>query len=517
MRDLILSIDCGTQSLRAIIFDCRGSFLAVARKDYEPYFSRYPGWAEQDPELLWSSLVECCLELSQKNQELLERVAGVAVTAQRSTYILLDESGDPLRPAVTWMDQRKAKNKARIGTGRRLALSAVGMYEPVRVVERECKLNWIRQNEPQLWEKTHKVLQVSGFLNYRLTGKFKDSVASQIGYIPFNYRKGRWAGKRDIKSLIFPLEEEKRYTLVEPGDVLGYITSEASRVTGMEQGLPVFAAGSDKGCETIGSGVNSPEQACLSLGTTATVQTTTDFYCEPIRFLPAYPASLPGKFNPEVQVFRGFWMLRWFRQEFAAREVEEAHRRGIAPEELLNRLLREVPPGSMGLVLQPMWGPDPKNPEAKGAMIGFSDVHTRAHIYRAIIEGLGFSLLDGLFRIENATGTPVKRLAAAGGASRSDDICRIIASIFNMPVNRGRVEEASALGAAVVASVGAGLHRSFGEATETMVGHGEEFLPVPGESEIYRKLYRRVYRKMFTTLRPLYRKIREITGYPRKI
>ncbi len=517
MSELVLSIDCGTQSLRTLIFDRNGSIRASAKREYEPYFSRNPGWAEQDPELLWNSLVGTCRELKENYPGEVAQICGVAVTSQRATFIIADEKGIPLRPAITWMDQRKAKNKARFGPGQRMALKTAGMYEPVRVLEREGKLNWIRQNELHLWEKAHKVLQVSGFLNFRLTGNFADSVASQIGHLPFDYRRLEWARPRDIKSMIYPVEKEKLCTLAAPGTVLGHITGEAARETGLSAGVPVFAAGSDKGCETIGTGCTSPRQASLSLGTTATVQTTSGFYCEPIRFLPAYPAPVPGMFNPEVQVFRGFWMLRWFRQEFGMREMEEAKKMEVAPEVLLNRLLREVPPGSMGLVLQPFWGPDPKNPEAKGAVIGFSDVHTRAHIYRAIIEGLGYALLDGLNQIQKATKTRVEKLMLAGGASTSDDICRIIASIFNLPAARGTSSEASALGAAMVAYVGMGVYSDFDEAIKAMVRHEKEFLPDPDHAYIYSQLYRRVYCKMYGSLRPVYREIRSITGYPEKI
>lgn len=502
MSALLLAIDCGTQSLRALIFDGEGHLLAREKVAYEPYFSDQPGWAEQDAEIYWQSLCEACANLKTRQPELFSQIAGLAVTAQRNTVINVDSAGVPLRPAITWLDQRKAERRAKLA---------------VAILQKEAKINWLRQHQQEIWKRTHKVLQVSAFLNQRLTGEFRDSVASQIGHVPFDNKKRRWSPPGDFKSVLFKVESEKLVDLVEPGEELGSVSAEAEAATGLPAGLPVIAAGSDKGCETLGTGCLECSAASLSFGTTATVQTASRRYVEPIRFMPAYVAPVPGFYNPEVQIFRGYWMTSWFKKEFGSREMVQAQQEGIAPEELLNRLLRTVPPGSMGLMLQPFWGPGLKMPEAKGAMIGFGDIHNRAHMYRAVIEGLGYALLDGLARIEAVCKTPVKKLYVSGGGSQSDDICQITADMFNRPVYRGETSEASGLGAAIVAAVGLGLHPDFPAAVAAMVRHEREFLPDPERAKIYQQLYNRVYRRMYKTLRPLYNEIREILNYPEKV
>ncbi|RKX77100.1 MAG: carbohydrate kinase [Spirochaetes bacterium] len=514
MEDILLSIDCGTQSTRAILFDARGNLLDKVKIEYQPYFSKQPGWAEQDAEILWRSLCKGCKVLKSRAPSLFENIAGVGVTAQRDSMIVVDARGNPLRPIITWLDRRKAKPFYYPRGIMKLAYFLTGMNEAIYKAQTDGKCNWIRQNEPEIWEKTAWYLQVSGFLNHRLTGEFSDSIASQIGHIPFDYKRQKWAERGHLNSLVFPVEEDKLPKLVPPGSILGEITKNASSETGLREGIPVVACGSDKGCETLGMGVLNPEKASLSFGTTATVQTTTERYCEPLRFMPAYPAPVPGHFNPEVEIYRGYWMINWFKNQFAYREVMEAERRGVAPEILLNELLGETPPGAMGLVLQPYWSPGLKNPWAKGAIIGFGEVHTRAYVYRAVIEGLAFALLEGLKKIERVTRTVIKEVTLSGGASQSDQICQISADIFNLPHVRGKTFETAGLGAAIITAVGLGLHKDFESAVKEMVQYQRVFTPEHSNRDIYREIYSSVYTRMYRALSPLYKKIRKIAGYP---
>jgi sugar (pentulose or hexulose) kinase len=514
VNKVILSIDCGTQSLRTLLFNPKGELLDRIQIRYEPYFSPKPGWAEQDPEIFWNSLCEATNALKTKNPEQFKKIAGIGVTTQRDSMVNVDREGATLRPVIIWLDQRKAKEVYSPGRLMRPILKTVGMYNAIMKAQTDGKCNWIRQYEPETWRNTHKYLQVSGLLNFRLTGEFTDSIASQIGHIPMNYKKMRWAKKWEPVTRLFPVEREKLPNTVQPGDLIGTVTEKASQKTGLAEGIPVIACGSDKGCETIGMGVVNDTMASLSFGTTATVQTTTKKYFEPQRFMPPYPASIPGHYNPEIEIFRGFWLITWFKNEFAHKEVLEAEEKGVLAEEVMNDLLVQSPPGSMGLMVQPYWGPGLKTPSAKGCMIGFGDVHRKAHVYRAVIEGLGYGLLDGLHTMEKSGKFKVDKLAVSGGASQSDEICRISADIFNLPISRGRTYETSGLGAAIIISVGLGIHPSFETAIKEMVSYEKVFEPDPKNVEIYRNLYERVYKKIYSSLRPLYRQIREITGYP---
>ncbi len=510
----LLAIDCGTQSLRALLFSPTGEMLARVQIVYEPYVSLRPGWAEQDPELFWTSLCQACRQLQQEVPKHFAAVAGVGVTSQRSSMINVDKDGRPLRPAIIWLDQRKTSPPFASRKFLRLLLKLIRREKTVLSLQSEGKGNWIQQQQPEIWAATAKYLQISGFLNYRLTGKFLDSVASQIGHVPFHYRKQRWCRKHEIPALLFPMEPEKLPDLVPPAAGLGGVCAEAARATGLTEGTPVIACGSDKGCETIGAGVIDASMVSLSFGTTATVQTTSADYFEPLRLLPPYPAPIPGFYNPEVEILRGYWMINWFKRQFGYEEVREAEEKGLAAEEILDRHLVNTPPGSMGLVVQPYWSPGLNHPAAKGAMIGFGDVHTKSHIYRAVIEGLAFALRDGLHKIEKRGRLRVTRAAVSGGASQSEAICRITADIFNLPMTKGRTHETSGLGAALVTAVGLGMYDSFVQAAAGMIAEETVFEPDPEAVSLYEQLYQRVYQRIYPALEPLYESIREITGYP---
>jgi sugar (pentulose or hexulose) kinase len=304
--------------------------------------------------------------------------------------------------------------------------------------------------------------------------------------------------------------------LLPPGTILGRISKAAAEATGLPQGLPLIAAAADKACEVIGSGALANHIGCLSYGTTATINVTHQRYVEPIALLPAYPAAVAGHHNVEVEVYRGYWMVEWFKEQFGHLEQQEALRQGVAAEVLFERLLEQVPPGAMGLMLQPYWSPGLKfpGPEAKGGVIGFGDVHTRAHLYRAMLEGLAFALREGRERLERRTRTPITSLRVSGGGSQSDQALQLTADIFGLPTARPHLYETAGLGAAIDAAVGLGLHSDFASAVQAMTHNGREFEPDPRNHRQYDRLYREVYKKMYPRLKPLYEKIREITGYP---
>lgn len=512
----ILAIDNGTQSVRALILNARGDLVAQARVPLVPYVSPQPGWAEQRPEYYWESLCEACQALWACSTVPREAIAAVALTTQRATVINLDREGQPLRPAIVWLDQRRARGQRPIGGWWGLAFALAGMSETVAYFQAEAEANWIRTEQPRVWERTHKFLFLSGYLTYRLTGRLVDSVGSQVGYVPFDYKHLRWAAKSDWKWRAVPMPEELLPELVPPGDELGRVTREASAATGIPEGLPMIAAAADKACEVIGAGALEPHVGCLSYGTTATFNTTHRRYTEVIPLIPPYPAAVPDHYSLEVQVYRGYWMVSWFRQEFGYPEEDRAERLGIEPEALFDELAAQVPPGSMGLMLQPYWSPGVKvpGPEAKGAMIGFGDVHSRAHIYRAIIEGLAYALREGKERSERRSKVPVTELRVSGGGSQSDQAMQITADIFGLPTARPHLYETSGLGAAIAATVGTGIHRDFYTAVGEMCRLGDVFEPNPEARRIYEPLYQRVYLPMYSRLKVLYEEIRDITGYP---
>ena len=517
-KDLLLAIDNGTQSLKALIFDLEGQLVAKETAAFKPYFSDHPAWAEQDPDVFWQALCRACRGLWQQNHDYTNRVAGVALTTQRATVINVDAGGKPLRPAMLWLDQRKTYGLPPVGGLWGPVFGIAGLRKTVAYLQAEAEANWISTHQPEIWQKTHKYLLLSGYLTYRLIGKFVDSIGCQVGYIPFDYKRQRqsawWDWKWQVLSGIKPAMMPE---LMPPGQILGTISSGAAAETGIPQGLPLVAAAADKACEVIGSGSLESNIGCLSYGTTATINVTHKKYVEPIALIPPYPSAVPGYYTVEVQVFRGYWMVKWFKQQFGYPELQQAAESDLSPEALFERLVDDIEPGSMGLMLQPYWTPGIKTPgpEAKGAVIGFGDVHTRAHLYRSILEGLAYALREGKERIEKRSRTPITSLRVSGGGSQSRNAMQITADIFGMPTARPHLYETSGLGAAIDAAVGLGLHPDFKTAVKAMTHVGDVFEPDQKNHRLYDALYHDVYKKMYRRLKPLYERIREITGYPK--
>src|SRR5512143_1882390 len=345
-RDHILAIDNGTQSVRALLFDPRGNLLAKSRVPIEPYFAAQPGYAEQDPAVFWQAVCVACQQLWRMPGVSKDSVAGVALTTQRGTIVNLDQDGKPLRPALSWLDQRRTENLKPIGGLWGLAFRLSGMTPTVAYLQAEAEANWIRTYQADVWNKTRKYLLLSGYLTYRLIDRYVDSTGCQVGYIPFDYKHRCWAGKHDWKWLAVPMDRAVLPDLIAPSHVLGEITREASEATGIPIGLPLIAAAADKACEVIGAGCLDPHIGCLSYGTTATINTTHRRYIEVIPLIPPYPSAVPDAYSLEIQIYRGYWMVSWFKREFGQHEQRLASEMGIEVEDLFDDLVNTVPPGS---------------------------------------------------------------------------------------------------------------------------------------------------------------------------
>lgn len=506
----VLTIDCGTQSLRAIVFNQSGEMLAKEKVTFPAYSAPEAGWVEADGDMFYKTMCQAIQTFCEKHPEIEANIAGLCITTQRDGVVLVDEKGTPLRPAIIWADQRRIDRPRPMSPLHQLAFGIVGMKRTADNLSRNFKGHWVQDNEPELWAKVHKYLQISAYINFKLTGTFTDSLASQIGHVPFSYKHFRWEHQGSLKHDIFKIDNALFPALVNAGEVLGKLTEAAAQDTGLPLGLPVIAAGSDKGCETLGVGCQDNGTLSISLGSQASIQTTSREYYETLGLIPPFPAVMPGHYNPEIQVYRGYWMISWFLKEFAAKEVMQAKERGQDPLVILNEAIEKIPVGAEGLILQPYWGAGIKMYDARGAIIGFNDSHTHLHIYRAIIEGIGFALLEGKYKIEKKSGKTIKKLMISGGGSSSDVICQITADLFNLPVHRVQTYETSALGAAIAGYIGIGAFKTFEEGIEAMVHEQKPFMPRPEAVAVYEQMYHKIYKRIYPKLRPIYKRFKEL-------
>jgi len=507
-NEQFLVIDNGTQSVRALIFDAAGQLIAKSQITLDAYYSSQPGWAEQQPSYFWEQLGEACQKLWLMEGVDRKKIIAVSLTTQRGTVINVDANGEPLRPAILWLDQRLATEHPKLSWYWRLAFSAIRQMESIRYFRQKAQINWIKQHENEIWHKTHKYLLLSGYLSYKLVGQFVESTGAIVGYLPFNFKKQQWSSKRDWKWQLLDIKIDQLPDLKKPGETLGTITEEAHRHTGIPLGLKLIACGSDQASAVLGSGGITPNIGCLSFGTTATINTNNKKYIEPLSFVPPFPSAIPGEYNSEIMIYRGFWMIKWFIDQFAQTEVDQAKKEGITTEELLDNLIQRSPPGCQGLMLQPYWSPGLKNLEARGSIIGFGDIHTRAHIYRAILEGLIFALREGKESLERRQKQAITRIIVSGGGSQSDSAMQMTADIFNIPAERPHTFETSGLGAAMNIAVAMGVHSDYPEANNKMTRTGKIFYPNEEFVELYENIYTHLYLKLYPKLRPLYKKTR---------
>ena len=501
----ILAIDFGTQSVRALAYTQSGECRAKHQLPIDHYQHPEPGWTEHDVECFWTLLTASCQGLWAQGVEPSE-VAAVVVTTQRATVINLDEVGRPLRPAIVWTDQRRAPTRGRLPWLWRVLFGLLRIRPIVENLEAEAEANWLERHQPELLAQTAHFLLLSGYLNYRLTGEFKDSAGSQVGYVPFDFKKQDWCADSDWKWHSMAIKRYMLPALVAVGETLGAITPEASEQTGLPVGLPVIAGAADKACEVLGVGALEAGVASVSCGTTATINTTRSQYVEVVPFMPAYPAALPEYFNTEIQVFRGFWMVSWFLEEFGEAERRRSAETGVPAETLLDELLAQTEPGAGGLLLQPFWNPvlGETGPEGRGSIIGFKDFHTRAHVYRALIEGLAFALRSGKERIERRTKTSITCIRLSGGGAQSNQVAQIVADVLNLPVERFEDCEASGRGAAMVGAAAMNWYPSITAAGEAMLGETHHITPNPQAAARYEALYEDQYRPLYGKLKSLF-------------
>jgi sugar (pentulose or hexulose) kinase len=511
MEKLFAVIDAGTQNVKAFVINEKGAVLTKAIFPTVPYFSSEVDFAEQDA-LSYLTLVKKAMKAAVKDIPK-DKIIGVAITTHRSTIIPVDKNGVPVRPAITWLDERKTEGLKLPGGVTGLIIKLLGQGYTLNEYQRRSKFNWMRVNEPENYKKTYKFLTTSSYIFHALTGDFKDSYSMIVGLFPIDLKGLRWHPNRIIYD-VFGVKRRKLPALVSPAEVAGVVSEKGAEEFGLRAGLPVIIGAGDKQSELLASGGVSSDILEISYGTAAVAEVLSDRFVEHARrYFFTWGSAIPNKWVLEAFVGRGYWMLSWFSREFARHKVEEAKKRGVSAEDLLDKELSDVPPGSDGLMLQPYWAPFAFDPSSKGAIIGFSGIHTRAHIYRAIIEGIAFELRRVLEIIKQYSGLSPKEIRIGGGGSRCDEILRITADIFNLPVRRIHTEFLSALGAAIDAAVALKVYPDFESAVTAMSHPREVFYPNQENVRVYNALYNDVYKEIYPSLKKLYHKIDNIVKF----
>jgi xylulokinase len=505
--DYLVGFDSGTQSVKTVVFDEKGNTIGQGHRAHKISVPKLD-WAEQDPEDWWEAFRLSLREALRDAKISSEKVSAVAMTHQRSTLVVVDEECHPLLPAQVWHDSRSVEQvrwtNEKFGGDRYMKITGC-MPDTTWWGQ---KIMWVKDNEPQIFNKVCKFLTVHGFFVRRLTGEWTDSYAAPSGVLDM-------ANLRYSSTILeaMGIPREKLCNLVPPGEVIGYISSEAARETGLPVGIPVASGAGDQQAGGLGCGVIQPNMAYLNLGTSVVLGTLSREYVAHRNFI-VRAGTLPSTWNPEALLSAGCWMINWFKDNFAREEADTARKNGVLTEEILDSESQEIPAGSMGLVVQPYWL-GVRQPywdqNARGSIIGWTAGHTKLHLYRAIIEGMAYDTRLNLEGIEQALQRSIEDVRVLGGGARSRLCCQIIADVLNRTVSTMSTSEAAALGAAILAAEALKLYPTLEDAASNMTRVGSTFRPIPSHGELYNRLYRMVYINCYETLRPLLKALAEVS------
>ncbi len=478
----VLGIDTSTTATKAILVADDGSVAGEASSEY-PYETPQALWAEQDAGLWWTAAIDSIRAVLAQTAASGDHVKAVGLTGQMHGLVLLDEFDRPLRPAILWNDQRTAAEceeiRAAIGRDRLIATTgndALGGFTAPKIL-------WVRNHEPDIFARARHVLLPKDYLRLRLTGEYATDRAGAAGTILFDLAQRDWSQPVLADLGLDPAWLPETF---EGPAITGTVTAAAAEATGLVAGTPVVGGGGDQAANAVGAGAVREGVAALSLGTSGVVFVTTDSpQIEPEGRLHAFCHAVPGKWHLMGVMLSAAGSLRWFNDELAP-EVPVAD---------LVASAAEVPAGSDGVLFLPYLSgertPHP-DPLARGAFVGLTVRHTRAHLVRAVLEGVAFGLRDSLDLIRE-TGVAVDQVRASGGGTRSGLWRQILADVLEAEVVALGTAEGAAYGAAVLAGVGAGWHASVEDATEAWVTLNDRTEPSGTDyseaNERYRALY----------------------------
>lgn len=487
----VLGIDVGTSGTRALVLGEDSGVLGSATEEHAPFASRQIGWAEQHPEDWWRACGIAVRKALAAAGVRGEHVRCVGLSGQMHGAVLLAENGQVVRPALIWCDVRTEKQARelteRIGAQRLIELTC----NPALPNFTLTKLLWVRENEPLLWRRVHSVLLPKDFVRFRLTGERATDMADASGTLLLDVTHRRWS--REVLEAT-EVDERSLPALFESPEVCGTISSDGAAATGLKTGTPVVAGAGDQAAGAIGMGIVAPGAVSATIGTSGVVFAATDRPAlDPAGRLHTFCHAIPGRWHVMGVTQAAGLSLRWFRDQFGVGEEE-----GRDPYERLTAEAASVPAGSDGLLWTPyLMGERTPHLDAKAraALVGLTASHGRAHVIRAILEGVAFSLRDTLTIFDEIL-VPVEHVRLGGGGARSRLWREIQAAVYGRTVEIVATEEGAALGAAILAGVGGGVWPTVEAACEATVKVAERVQPREEEVRVMNDcygVYRRVY------------------------
>ncbi|ADL41840.1 xylulokinase [Caldicellulosiruptor obsidiansis OB47] len=497
-----IGIDVGTSGTKTILTDSKGNILATATFEY-PLYQPQIGWAEQNPEDWWDASVKGIKAVLEKSKVNPEEVKAVGLTGQMHGLVMLDKNYNVIRPSIIWCDQRTAKEcdeiTEKVGKERLIEITA----NPALTGFTASKILWVRNNEPQNYEKVYKILLPKDYIRFKLTGEFATDVSDASGMQLLDIKNRCWSDEVLEK---LEIDKELLGKVYESPQVTGKVSRQASEITGLCEGTLVVAGGGDQAAGAVGNGIVKTGVISSTIGSSGVVFAHLDeFKIDPQGRVHTFCHAVPGKWHV-MGVTQGAGLsLKWFRDNFA--HIEKAAFEFIDkdPYILMDQEAELANPGADGLIFLPylMGERTPiLDPYAKGIFFGITAKHTRREFIRAVMEGVVFSLkncLDILYEM----GIEVKEVRVSGGGAKSKLWRQMQADIFEMDVWTLNSKEGPAFGAAILAAVGAGEYQKVEEACDTMIQKVDSCRPNEKLFEIYRKTYK-LYNSIYPRVKDLF-------------
>ncbi len=476
---LILSLDLGTTSLKALIVDAEGTILAQAEEAYAVHTPQ-PGWAEQNPDDWWHAAITATRACLRQADAMAIRAIGLS--GQMHGTVLLDDHGTLLTPAVIWADQRSGSQaqeiEERVGRARLAQIAGSGVAAGFMA----ATLVWFQRHRPMLWRQIRWALLPKDWLRWRLTGRFTSEASDAAGTLLADIRRRTWSAELlqtlGINPAILP-------PVLESGDVAGELTEEAAQALGLPPGIPVIAGGADQATGALGSGVIDPGTVLVTLGTGGQLVSPLDHVrVDPQLRLHTFCHALPQRWYLLGAVLSAGLAFRWLRDQVLTFAPERGY-------EQMTALAETVPPGAEGLLWVPHLVGERTpymDPLARGVLLGLTLRHGRAHLIRAMMEGIALNLRNA-FEVFRELDVVPNRLIMAGGGARSPLWRQIMADVFNQEVVPLAVEAQSALGAAILAGAAVGLFPDAATASRQLARYGPPVHPHAKHVAIYAELF----------------------------
>jgi xylulokinase len=491
-----LGIDTSTTGSKALIIDDRGEVMAVVSSPHTLQTPR-PLWSEQDPREWWQAVSASIRSALEQAGISGEKIVAVGLTGQMHGLVLLDEAGNVLRPAILWNDQRTQSQcdeiHARIGKEKFIQVTGnvalTGFTAP--------KILWVKENEPEVYTKARHILLPKDYIRYKLTGEYAMDKADGAGTVLFDLKARDWSDEV-LSALDIPREWMPR--TFEGPEFTGHVSEEAASHTGLKVGTPVAAGGGDQAAQAVGVGAVEPGIVGLTVGTSGVVFATTPLaLIEPEGRLHAFCHAVPGLWHFMGVMLSAAGSLQWYRDT-------------LAPNMSFDGLLEEaesVPAGSEGLQFLPYLSgertPYP-DPLARGAFIGLTIRHHRAHMTRAVLEGVSFGLKDSFTLIQNAGLGAITQVRASGGGTKGALWRQILASVLAAELVTVNTTEGAAYGAAILSGVGAGAWIDVASACKVCIKITGSTQPEPSQVDAYRKAYP-LYQELYPALKASFRRM----------